>query len=106
MGAEQSIPRAESSPKEDSESAAKTPQKLSTPSALVVSGPSGVGKGTLIQILLEESDQFAFSVSHTTRPSRSGEKVPNTVFRDFAFLFVFRMECIIISSRKRRLKKE
>eukprot|EP00210_Caulerpa_lentillifera_P006318 g6035.t1 len=74
MGAEQSIPKDQSGSQTTPESVPKTPQKQSTPSALVICGPSGVGKGTLIQILLEESEQFAFSVSHTTRAPRSGEK--------------------------------
>jgi len=41
---------------------------------LVISGPSGVGKGTLINLLFERHpDTFAFSVSHTTRSPRPGE---------------------------------
>lgn len=44
------------------------------PSALVLVGPSGVGKNTLIKQLVEGSDQFGFSISHTTRQPRPGEK--------------------------------
>jgi len=41
---------------------------------LVMCGPSGVGKGTLIKILMQEyPDQFGFSVSSTTRKPRPGE---------------------------------
>lgn len=41
----------------------------------VYSGPSGVGKGTLKEKLIEEfGDQLAFSVSATTREIRPGEK--------------------------------
>ena len=42
---------------------------------VVFCGPSGVGKGTLIQLLMERfpNDQFGFSVSHTTRTPRPGE---------------------------------
>ncbi|KAF9245340.1 guanylate kinase [Melanogaster broomeanus] len=41
---------------------------------LVVFGPSGVGKGTLLKRLFEEfHDKFGFSVSHTTRAPRPGE---------------------------------
>lgn len=40
---------------------------------LVVSGPSGVGKGTLAQRLLDSDPTFAFSVSATTRAMRPGE---------------------------------
>ena len=41
---------------------------------LVVVGPSGAGKGTLIPRLLEKyRDNFKFSVSYTTRKPRPGE---------------------------------
>lgn len=40
---------------------------------LVVAGPSGVGKGTLIQRLLEQQPQVSKSVSCTTRSPRPGE---------------------------------
>ena len=40
---------------------------------LVISGPSGAGKGTLVQRLLERDPSFAFSVSATTRQRRSNE---------------------------------
>lgn len=43
---------------------------------VVFCGPSGVGKGTLIEMLQKRfpNDQFGFSVSHTTRQPREGEK--------------------------------
>lgn len=48
-------------------------QKLAIRS-IVVCGPSGVGKGTLINMLQEKySTNFAFTVSHTTRKPRNGE---------------------------------
>lgn len=43
---------------------------------LIVCGPSGVGKGTIIAKFMEKmggSDQFGFTVSHTTRQPREGE---------------------------------
>ncbi len=40
---------------------------------LVISGPSGVGKGTVCKALLEESDDTIVSVSATTRAPREGE---------------------------------
>ncbi|KAK9798951.1 hypothetical protein WJX73_008977 [Symbiochloris irregularis] len=49
-------------------------QTASLPSALVICGPSGVGKGTLIKRLMESSDKFGFSCSHTTREARKGEE--------------------------------
>ncbi|KAL5124388.1 Guanylate kinase 2 [Glycine soja] len=42
---------------------------------VVISGPSGVGKGTLISMLMTEfPSMFGFSVSHTTRAARGMEK--------------------------------
>ena len=42
---------------------------------VVFSGPSGVGKSTLLKKLFKEfPDAFGFSVSHTTRPPRDGEQ--------------------------------
>ena len=40
---------------------------------LVISGPSGVGKGTVVKELLKEADEFALSISATTRQPREGE---------------------------------
>src|SRR5215510_8734572 len=40
----------------------------------IVSAPSGSGKTTLLQHLLRSFDDLNFSVSHTTRPPRQGEK--------------------------------
>ncbi len=40
---------------------------------LVISGPSGAGKGTLAQRLLKEDPSFRFSVSATTRAPRYNE---------------------------------
>jgi guanylate kinase len=41
---------------------------------LVITGPSGVGKGTLIRALLERIPTLELSVSATTRPPRPGEQ--------------------------------
>jgi guanylate kinase len=41
---------------------------------LVITGPSGVGKGTLIRSLCREFPDLRLSVSATTRPARSGER--------------------------------
>ena len=62
-------------------------QSSRRPRPIVIAGPSGVGKGTLINKLLEHytpsdedgdeankgGDYFGFSVSHTTRDARPGE---------------------------------
>ena len=39
---------------------------------LVLSGPSGVGKGTIVKSLLEKDSKIALSVSATTRKIREG----------------------------------
>jgi guanylate kinase len=49
---------------------------------LVVTGPSGVGKGTLIRELLEQRPDYRLSVSATTRAPRRGEEDG----RDYHFL--------------------
>lgn len=40
----------------------------------VISGPSGVGKGTLAKLLIENEDDIKLSVSCTTRQARQGEE--------------------------------
>ncbi|MCC6348951.1 MAG: guanylate kinase [Candidatus Eisenbacteria bacterium] len=40
---------------------------------LVVTGPSGAGKGTLVERLLQARPECVFAVSSTTRPKRDGE---------------------------------
>lgn len=60
---------------------------------LVVCGPSGVGKGTIINKYMEElggSDLFGFSVSHTTRDPRPGEE--NGVHYHFTSLEAMKRE--------------
>jgi len=44
------------------------------PAVFVITGPSGVGKGTLIRGLLERVPELELSVSATTRPPRPGEQ--------------------------------
>ena len=41
---------------------------------IVVSGPSGAGKGTVCTAFLKEHEDVAYSVSATTRAPRSGEQ--------------------------------
>jgi guanylate kinase len=47
--------------------------KMSNKKMLIISGPSGVGKSTLIRSLLEQYPQFKSPVSATTRAMRDGE---------------------------------
>jgi guanylate kinase len=44
------------------------------PRVFVITGPSGVGKGTLIRSLLERHPEVGLSVSATTRAPRPGER--------------------------------
>jgi guanylate kinase len=44
-----------------------------SPQVFVITGPSGVGKGTLIRLLRERIPQLELSVSATTRAPRPGE---------------------------------
>lgn len=43
-------------------------------SIIIISAPSGSGKSTLVKQLLASIPQLVFSVSHTTRPRRVGER--------------------------------
>lgn len=43
-------------------------------SLVVISGPSGVGKTTILRMLLEQLPELTPSVSATTRPPRAGER--------------------------------
>ncbi|QDZ39540.1 guanylate kinase [Euhalothece natronophila Z-M001] len=49
---------------------------------IVITGPSGVGKGTLVKLLLAHHPDLSLSVSATTRPPREGE----TEGKDYFFL--------------------
>lgn len=49
---------------------------------IVITGPSGVGKGTLVKSLLNQHEQLSLSISATTRPPRAGE----TDGQDYFFL--------------------
>ena len=57
----------------------------------VVSGFSGAGKGTLIKALLEQYDNYALSISATTRSPRPGEEDG----RDYFFVSRERFEEMI-----------
>lgn len=58
----------------------------------VISGPSGVGKGTLVKLLMQEDDSIALSVSCTTRKPRVGETDGKEYFFISKEEFLTRME--------------
>jgi guanylate kinase len=71
-------------------------KKVSKPSCgrasiLVISAPSGSGKSTLVRRLIASLPDLAFSVSHTTRPRREGEKEG----RDYFFVTRKRFERMV-----------
>lgn len=47
---------------------------MAAPAVFVITGPSGVGKGTVIRALRERHSGLGLSVSATTRAPREGEK--------------------------------
>ena len=47
--------------------------KMKKGKLIVISGPSGVGKGTVVKSLMERHGRLRFSVSATIRPIRPGE---------------------------------
>ena len=49
-------------------------QRPTHPLVVVISGPSGVGKDTVVQALLRRSGNFYFVVTATSRPPRPGEQ--------------------------------
>ena len=55
---------------------------------IVISGPSGVGKGTVIKELLSKDTSLTLSISYTTRAPRKGE----TNGKDYHFVSVQEFE--------------
>ncbi|MEB3216594.1 MAG: guanylate kinase [Nostocales cyanobacterium 94392] len=50
-----------------------TTKLLTLGKLIVLTGPSGVGKGTLMRLLLSRHPELNYSISATTRPPRPGE---------------------------------
>ena len=61
----------------------------------VVSGFSGAGKGTLMKALLEKYDNYALSISATTRKPREGEAHG----REYFFMSVDEFEALIANDQ-------
>jgi guanylate kinase len=55
------------------QSGSNTKEKAFLGRLIVLTGPSGVGKGTLLQALLKRHPEVYYSVSATTRSPRTGE---------------------------------
>lgn len=55
------------------QSAATTKECLPHGRLIVLTGPSGVGKGTIMRVLLQRHPELYYSVSMTTRSPRPGE---------------------------------
>jgi guanylate kinase len=60
---------------------------------IIISGPSGSGKNTLVDMLIGENDSFVYSISHTTRSPRPGE----VDGKDYHFVSEEQMKKMIIS---------
>lgn len=58
----------------DANTSVERPRAPAAGFILVVTGPSGAGKGTLVARLLEQRPDCVFSVSATTRPRRANEQ--------------------------------
>lgn len=64
---------------------------------ILISGPSGTGKSTVISRLMRLRDDVCFSVSATTRaprPARSTERITSSLHARCLTLWLRRMSCL------------
>ena len=80
---------------------------------IIISGPSGVGKGTLISYVLSKQPTVCLSVSATTRPPRMGEVdgetyhfLSDNVFDQYVKDNAFLEWCAVHTARYGTLKQE
>ena len=71
---------------------------------MVISGFSGAGKGTLVKKLLSEYDNYALSISMTTRGPREGEQDGREYFFRTKEQFEDSIAAIITERRKHMWK--
>jgi guanylate kinase len=64
---------------------------MSKGSVVIISGPSGSGKDTILRLLLSNNPEIKFSISSTTRPMREEDKVT----KKYDFLSVAEFEAMI-----------
>lgn len=64
---------------------------MSKGSVVIISGPSGSGKDTILRLLLKKNPEIRFSISSTTRPMREEDKVE----KKYDFLSVAEFETMI-----------
>jgi guanylate kinase len=65
---------------------------------IVISGPSGSGKGTVLNSLLAKSENLYFSISATTRSPRKGEVHGKQYF------FITKSEFIVLADKNQMLE--
>lgn len=64
---------------------------MSKGSVVIISGPSGSGKDTILRLLLKKNPEIKFSISSTTRPMREEDKIE----KKYDFLSVAEFETMI-----------
>lgn len=64
---------------------------MSKGSVVIISGPSGSGKDTILRLLLKKNPEIKFSISSTTRPMREEDKIE----KKYDFLSVSEFEAMI-----------